>query len=75
MSEFLYNLKVGQIFLLETWNPKVLLKKKRNPLHKTFRCKNKTNTIKKKTLCQKTKGKLGENVQLKLRQRANNPKF
>lgn len=75
MSEFLYNLKVGQIFLLETWNPKVLLKKKkRNLLHKTFRCKNKTNTIK-KTLCQKTKGKLGENAQLKLRQRANNPKF
>lgn len=58
MSEFLYNLKVGQIFLLETWNTKVLLKKKRNPLHKTFRCKNKTNTIKKNPLS-KDKGQTG----------------
>ena len=40
MSEFLYNLKVGQTFLVETQNPEALIKKKKEvQLHKTFKCK------------------------------------
>lgn len=60
MSEFLYNLKVGQIFLLETWNPKVLLKKKGNPLHKTFRGKIKQTPLKKKPFVKRQRANWGK---------------